>query len=364
MELSPQQVRSATFRTAKKGFDPDDVTAYLRQVGDALEGAQNQSAAMEARARAAVARLQELSAASAEAEAAAAAGNGVTVDPDQAEVISRTLVLAQRTADTTVAEARVAAERILAAARDEATSTIDATRELSTRLVEEARIAARSASIAEQRRVEAEVQSLIDRRDLLVSDVEHLEQFLVDQRDRLRDAAASIVDITERVPGGLGSVRRPVLSASNDLTPVHGTELDPTAAIVRPAQATLTMADDATLDEEPLDEDLADEDPADADVSDPSAEDLAHDDALFADEELVDDEVLGGVDAPARPVAPGASADELDDTDPAGLEADDEDDTDRHGLAALVSATEAGPHDEAPRTQEFRFGFASDERRG
>jgi DivIVA domain-containing protein len=354
MELSPQQVRSATFRTAKKGFDPDDVTSYLRQVGDALESAQNQSAAMEARARAAVARLQELSAASAEADAAAAgapSSNEVTVEPDQAEVISRTLVLAQRTADTTVAEARLEAERILAAAREEATSTIDATRELSTRLVEEARVAARAASIDEQRRVEAEVQSLIARRDFLVSDVEHLEQFLIDQRDRLRDAAASLVDLTERVPGGLGAVRRPVLSASNDLTPVHGTEVDPTAALHRPAAAAevaelLEVEDDAI-------EPVVAETPAtveDAPVAAPAQR-------SFDDEAAAFDEL--------------DALDELDDTDPAGFAAadggaqdGDEDDTDRDGLAALVSATEAGPHDDVPRTQEFRFGFVADDRRG
>ena len=61
MEMSPQQVRNASFKSAKRGFDPDEVQAFLRDVAESLEAAQNQSTAMEARARAAVARLQEVS---------------------------------------------------------------------------------------------------------------------------------------------------------------------------------------------------------------------------------------------------------------------------------------------------------------
>ncbi len=68
MEINPQRVRSAEFKTVRKGVDPDEVRVFLSDVADELERAQNQSTAMEARARAAVARLQELS------EAGAACG--------------------------------------------------------------------------------------------------------------------------------------------------------------------------------------------------------------------------------------------------------------------------------------------------
>ncbi len=46
----------------------------------------------------------------------------------------------------------------------------------------------------------------------------HLEQFLVEQRTRLRDAANELIAITDRVPGGLGDVRPPLLSAADDDT--------------------------------------------------------------------------------------------------------------------------------------------------
>ena len=140
MEMSPQRVRSAEFKTVRKGADPDEVKVFLNDVADELERAQNQSTAMEARARAAVARLQEVS-----ETAASPAPAAVDASVDEAETISRTLLLAQRTADTTVAEARGEAARIVSAANDESATTLDSTREMAAQLLDEARVEARRA---------------------------------------------------------------------------------------------------------------------------------------------------------------------------------------------------------------------------
>ena len=211
MEMSPQRVRSAEFKTVRKGADPDEVKVFLNDVADELERAQNQSTAMEARARAAVARLQEVSGAT-----PAPAPAAVDASIDEAETISRTLLLAQRTADTTVAEARGEAARIVSAANNESATTLDSTREMAAQLLAEARVEARRLGEAERGAIAGEVEALKARRDFLEADVEQLELFLTEQRNRLREAATSIVDITERVPGGLGEVRPPLLSASDD----------------------------------------------------------------------------------------------------------------------------------------------------
>jgi DivIVA domain-containing protein len=211
MEMSPQRVRSAEFKTVRKGADPDEVRVFLNGVADELERAQNQSAAMEARARAAVARLQEVSDAG-----AAAAPASVDASVEEAETISRTLLLAQRTADTTVAEARGEAARIVRAANDEAATTLDSTREMAAQLLDEARVEARRVGEMERLALASDVDALKARRDFLESDVQQLELFLTDQRNRLREAATSIVDIAERVPGGLGATRAPLLSASDE----------------------------------------------------------------------------------------------------------------------------------------------------
>jgi hypothetical protein len=57
---------------------------------------------------------------------------------------------------------------------------------------------------------------LVARREFLVGDVDQLEQFLIDQRERLRTAARQLEAMCDRVPAGLGHVNPPLLSASDD----------------------------------------------------------------------------------------------------------------------------------------------------
>jgi DivIVA domain-containing protein len=277
MELSPAQITEASFRTVRKGYDPDEVDAFLVEVAKALEAARQQATAMEARARAAVARLQEATAAAdapgasepppAPAPAPAPDGepSSMQIPAAEAETISRTLLLAQKTADATVAEARSEAERIVSEATAEAEATIDSTREMSARLVEDARAEARSASEAERIAVANEVEALVARREFLVGDVDQLERFLIDQRDRLRGAARQIEALCERVPEGLGSVRPPALSASDD----HEVG-DPTEELQRPG------ADDAA-------DDAADGRADDDTAPTAAADDTDHDDESTGD---------------------------------------------------------------------------------
>ena len=266
MEMSPQRVRSAEFQTVRKGADLKEVKAFLDDVADELERAQNQSTAMEARARAAVARLQEVT------EAAAAAPAPVEASADESETISRTLVLAQRTADNTVAEARSEAARIVRSANDEAATTLDSTREMAAQLLDEAHAEARRLRETERLAIAGEVDALKARRDFLESDVEQLELFLAEQRNRLRDAATSIVDVVERVPGGLGATRRPLLSASDDEAGADdigfapSREIDSVADDHGASEASDVAEADVSADE-PVQADVSADEPVQADVS-------------------------------------------------------------------------------------------------
>jgi DivIVA domain-containing protein len=217
MALSPQRIRDTEFKSVRRGYDPGEVDTFVDEVATALEAAQNEATAMEARARAAVARLQELSREG--GEAAEAPPDAVKAHVDEAETISRTLLLAQRTADATVAEAQAEADRLLGAARDDAESALDAARAASDRLVEDAKVEARKAGESARVQVEGEVQALLARRDFLESDVDHLEQYLVAQRERLVEVAATLNDLVQRVPGGLADMRRPLLSAAAEPLP-------------------------------------------------------------------------------------------------------------------------------------------------
>jgi DivIVA domain-containing protein len=236
MALSPQRIRDTEFKAVRKGYDPSEVESFLEEVAAALETAQNEATAMEAKARAAVARLQELSRQAGDAPAAGAAASGeapVRANVDEAETISRTLLLAQRTADTTIAEAQAEADRLLGAARDDAATSLDQARAEATSLLEAARSDARRAGESERVQVEGEVQALLARRDFLESDVDHLEQYLVAQRERIIEAVASLSDLVQRVPGGLADMRRPLLSAAAEPASADGggaQEISPTAS--------------------------------------------------------------------------------------------------------------------------------------
>ncbi len=229
MALSPQRIRETSFKAARRGYDQGEVDAFVEEVAGALETAQNEATAMEARARAAVARLQELSQGGAPSDASPT-GTPVPVEAkahvEESETISRTLLLAQRTADQAVADAQVEADRLLAAAQQDAAGRLDGARAEAAELVEVAKVDARRDGEAERVRVEGEVQALMARRDFLESDVEHLEQFVMAQRERIVEATSELQALCQRVPAGLADMRRPLLSAASEPS-----EPEPTMAI-------------------------------------------------------------------------------------------------------------------------------------
>lgn len=219
MALTPAEIRALQFGTVKRGgYDQREVESFRTAAANSLEVALQESTAMEARARAAVARLQELvqqppasesadqapAADGEEADGTSAPGRRPLVAVAESETISRTLLLAQRTADTTVAEAE-----------QEARDRLDAADAEASRIVEDAKAESRRAAESERVRVEGEVQALLARRDFLESDVDQLEQHLQAQRERITEVVVELGSITSRVPNGLGPMRRPQLSASD-----------------------------------------------------------------------------------------------------------------------------------------------------
>ena len=252
MDFSPQTVRSAGFKTVKKGYDPGEVDDFKEKVAAAIETAQNQATAMEARARAAVAKLQEVSQ---QVTSGAAATGSPSASDEEAENISRTLLLAQRTADSTVSQANADAEAITVKARVDATTVIDNARSMADKLLDEARLEARRSADSERIKAENEVQALLARRDFLISDVDHLEHHLGAQRERLRDAAVSLQDLIERVPGGLGEMRRPLLSASAETLLSASGQPGEAGAATTPADR--TEPDAGEFDDQPATDDPA-----------------------------------------------------------------------------------------------------------
>ncbi len=144
MDLSPQLLREVEFRQMWRGYSPDEVDEFLERLAVVVEELQT-------RLRDAVQRAE-----SAERRSGSAEESG--------DELRRTLVLAQRTADAAVEEARRQAEDLLAEAQERAASIVDD---------------------AHQHADEV-LGALIDHRAMLEADVENLNAYVQQYRKRLQ----------------------------------------------------------------------------------------------------------------------------------------------------------------------------------
>jgi DivIVA domain-containing protein len=271
MELSPKAIAGVEFRIVRRGYDPDEVRSFLVQVGKGVEEMRAQLVATDNRARAAMAKLQELStAAPATAPAPAPVAVPVPVveaprEAADADTITRTLVLAQKTADAAVAEAQERARTIVAEAEAHAKATLaDADRRAAatvadaeakaTERVRAAEEDARRQGDAERTRVVTELQELASRRDRLRSDAENLAGHVTAQRSRV-SAAVEVLQQVLQHPEGLTPIPVPA-SITTDIPNPPVPDLGPRASA--PPADPLSLVDPApsrptarTVDHEP-----------------------------------------------------------------------------------------------------------------
>ena len=113
MTLTPADVQAVRFRTALRGYSTTDVDAFLDRVAATLTRLSAEAAALRSTAGADTAGRHGR-------PAPGTAAPRVLPGETGEEAALRTLLLAQRTADQVVADAREEAERLLAAAREEA----------------------------------------------------------------------------------------------------------------------------------------------------------------------------------------------------------------------------------------------------
>lgn len=227
MEITPESVRAVQFREKLRGYHPDDVDAFVADVAKAVE-------AQEQRARVAESKLAELesrSSAAVEAE----------------DSLRRTLVLAQRTADLAIQEAREEADRVKEETRAQREAAEAELAELRSRLQHEAE---------EEGRIER--TRLLAERTALQHDVAALEAHLERERERLR---IYFTDQLRRVDEGEpGIATPPEMEAEVDAEPAPIVEADAVAATVADTDEGLdvvaagdgTATDDAVEDEDPF----------------------------------------------------------------------------------------------------------------
>src|SRR5438874_1465913 len=155
MELTPQQLCDVEFSEQWRGYNRDQVDDFIERVAEAVSTLQDRLRKMTERA----VRAEQRSLEGSEADGAA----------------RRTLVLAQRTADATVAEAKETAARLIAQAQEEARAIILA-----------AETANESMPAAEPT-ARAAIADLEVHRSRLQADVAALESHVTDRRARIKD---------------------------------------------------------------------------------------------------------------------------------------------------------------------------------
>src|SRR5947207_3552306 len=155
MELTPQQLCDVEFSEQWRGYNRDQVDDFIERVAEAVSTLQDRLRKMTERA----VRAEQRSLEGSEADGAA----------------RRTLVLAQRTADATVAEAKETSARLIAQAQEEARAII---------LAAETSVEAMPAAEPTAR---AEIADLEVTRSRLQADVAALESHVTDRRARIKD---------------------------------------------------------------------------------------------------------------------------------------------------------------------------------
>lgn len=167
MEVSPKTLREVEFREKMRGYHPEDVDHFLEQVAAGIEVLQD-------RLRQAVERAQR-------AEAAASEVGGTD------DTLRKTLVLAQRTADMAVQEAREQASRILASAEQQAQSILNEAEERGRKTLED--------TINECR---ADLSRLEASRAQAQQEVETLQRWLDEHKAHLQASLTEALAAVER----------------------------------------------------------------------------------------------------------------------------------------------------------------------
>jgi cell division initiation protein len=177
MDLTPQTLHAVEFREARRGgYNTRDVDDFLERVATGVQSLHD-------RVRDAMLRAESAEGRAAEAhrqldEAQRRPANDVTETDD---TLRRTLVLAQRTADATIKEAKDEAARLLSEAREESA-------QIRSEIEAEARLGTEGARLA----AEAEVEQLLEARDALQADIDALDDVMRQQRERIRSGIVEL----------------------------------------------------------------------------------------------------------------------------------------------------------------------------
>jgi DivIVA domain-containing protein len=198
MDVTPQELRSSEIKDSWRGYDRDEVDDLLERAAITIESLTQ--------------KLQDVASRPVPTAASAPAEVPLPSSREDADMLQRTLLLAQRAADDAVNEAQARARQLLEESEAKAQS-----------LVSDAEATARRIAEGERRRLEAEILDLSARREQLRADADALDAYASGYRDRIRAAIESDLEKLSgeiEAPGELPELHEVELPPERDSAPV------------------------------------------------------------------------------------------------------------------------------------------------
>jgi cell division initiation protein len=184
-DVSPRELREGNIREAFRGYHHDDVDELLERAAATIDEL-NQ-------------RVTEMGGRMDVVEGAASRSK------ETEDILQRTLLLAQRTADEVVAESRENAQRIIEEGEQQARARVAAAEDEARNVVGESGRNALARHQDEMALLEGRIAELTTARDALSADVDALESYASEYRERIRNALesqlSSLDDPTAHAPG-------------------------------------------------------------------------------------------------------------------------------------------------------------------
>ncbi len=283
-------IEQAEFKESFRGYD-------RAQVDDTLEQLATRAGKLEKDLTEATSRLETAETRiRAELDTSKAGGaTQVRNEQEDAEEVRLTLVMAQRTADAAIAEARVKADELLDAARTDALRATADARSESTRERREGR-----------QRLETEVKDLEEIRAMLQGDVEALERHVDAEREQLTNAVDRLRQLLDD-PAGFRTTPPPTPTPVTMPEPPQEPEASEEEAVTASAPDSVAPEEDGAAGTEAANGQGAPSN-HDATVTVPSV-DAAHEEDAFLNElrkAMNDDEPLNPSVRPGGQLAEGA----------------------------------------------------------
>ncbi len=213
MEIDARTIREVEFREKIRGYNPDDVDDFLEQVAvafeameDRLSSAPNQPSTVQLPTSGQLETRDARSGASITSAPVDRPRNVPAAAPEfDADIIQRTLLLAQRTADATVKAAEEQAETSVGEAKAKAEVLINQAMHRAREIVDDAVNQARD-----------EVLELAKSKDKLLGELHHLNSRLASAKDQMKHLLEGVM---EQIDGSFTPVLR-----STENVPVQAEE--------------------------------------------------------------------------------------------------------------------------------------------